>query len=60
MTMAVDNLSLAPTRPASWIFSRSARQYSHALTLLLIAPLMLLYQRERSVTLFEVSKSVEF
>ncbi|MGO7116668.1 ABC transporter permease [Rhizobium leguminosarum] len=42
MTMAVDNLPLAPTRPASWIFSRSARQYSHALTLLLIAPLMLL------------------
>lgn len=42
MTMTVDNLPVAPTRPASWIFSRSARQYSHALTLLLIVPLMLL------------------
>ncbi|MGO4484086.1 ABC transporter permease [Rhizobium pisi] len=40
--MAVDNLPLAPTRPASWFFSRSARRYSHALTLLLISPLMLL------------------
>ncbi|MGO7522773.1 ABC transporter permease, partial [Rhizobium brockwellii] len=40
--MAVDNLPLAPSRPASWIFSRSARHYSHSLTLLLIEPLMLL------------------
>ncbi|MDR9774724.1 ABC transporter permease [Rhizobium hidalgonense] len=42
MTMTVDNLALAPTAPASWLFSHSARRYSHALTLLLIAPLTLL------------------
>jgi mannopine transport system permease protein len=42
MTLTVDNLALAPTPPASWFFSHSARRYSHALTLLLIAPLMLL------------------
>ncbi|AJC83466.1 UNVERIFIED_ORG: mannopine transport system permease protein [Rhizobium etli] len=42
MTMAAENLTHAPIPPASWLFSRSARRYSHALTLLLIAPLMLL------------------
>ncbi|PDV85184.1 ABC transporter permease [Rhizobium sp. H4] len=42
MTMAAENLTHAPSPPASWLFSRSARRYSHALTLLLIAPLMLL------------------
>ncbi|AXA42915.1 ABC transporter permease (plasmid) [Rhizobium leguminosarum] len=42
MTTTVDNPRVVPARPASWFFSRSARQYSHALTFLLIAPLMLL------------------
>ncbi|MBX4917894.1 ABC transporter permease [Rhizobium bangladeshense] len=42
MTMTIDNLALAPTVSASWLFSHSARRYSHALTLVLIAPLMLL------------------
>ncbi|MGV4791680.1 ABC transporter permease subunit [Rhizobium sp. F40D2] len=42
MTMTVDNLAPAPPVSASWLFSYSARRYSHALTLVLIAPLMFL------------------
>ncbi|SCB62264.1 mannopine transport system permease protein [Rhizobium aethiopicum] len=40
--MTVDNLTPAPAVSASWLFSHSTRRYSHALTLALIAPLMLL------------------
>ncbi|MBX5041155.1 ABC transporter permease [Rhizobium lentis] len=42
MSMTTDNLALAPIAPASWLFSHSSRRYSHALTLVLIAPLSLL------------------
>ncbi|PDS99283.1 ABC transporter permease [Rhizobium sp. S9] len=42
MTVTADNLAPTPTISASWLFSHSARRYSHALTLVLIAPLMLL------------------
>ncbi|KPH04852.1 ABC transporter permease (plasmid) [Rhizobium acidisoli] len=42
MTATVDNLAPTPTVSASWLFSYSARRYSHALTLVLVAPLMLL------------------
>ncbi|MDK4732031.1 ABC transporter permease [Rhizobium sp. CNPSo 3490] len=42
MTMTVDNVAFAPTVSVSWLFSRSARRYSHALTLMLVAPLMFL------------------